>query len=667
MGQSIWDLFVALGYKDAGFDQGLESAVTNSKKASSSIGSNLADIGKTIATGLAVVATSAATATAAFAVSAVGSASDLNETLSKNSVVFGKYSFIVQEWGKSAAQSLGMSTNEAVGAAATYGNLFVSMGMTEQASSGMSTGLVQLAGDLASFNNMPTAEVLEKLRAGLTGETEPLKTLGVNINAAMLEAKALDMGLIKNGQTMTAAQKATASYALIMEQTKTAQGDFARTSGGLANQQRILGATFENVKATVGTALLPVVTQIANQMNAWLSDPAISTGLTNIAAGVADFAQKAIAYIPKVVAWFQQVGAWFRNNQGVIVAILGTITLAVIAFGVSSLIAMAPIILTLGLVGLAIYLLYQAWTTNFGGMRDTLMAIWDGILKPIFTDMGNWLQVNIPVALAWLSNAWTTVLLPAIQAVFNWISTVLVPLWQSEIAWLQDTIPAALAFLGNAWTTVLLPAITSVWSWMNTVLFPLFKEIGLFFEAAFSLAIRTMANVWTEELLPKLKEVWDYISPVLLPLFEEVAKFLGGGGPFQSAIGSAASWISDRLTDAIHWLNKEIGNAVAMLAALRDAMNGTVGLGSNVAGGNAVLPGRANGGPVSAGTAYTVGERGPETFVPNTSGTIIPHGAGNTTNMGSITIIVNGVGDPKKTADAIALRLASYGSQYQGM
>src|SRR4030067_27587 len=89
------------------------------------------------------------------------------------------------------------------------------MGMTEQASAGMSMGLVTLAGDLASFNNMAPEEVLEKLRAGLTGETEPLKSLGVNLNQAMIQARALEMGLWDGIGTIDANAKATASYSFI--------------------------------------------------------------------------------------------------------------------------------------------------------------------------------------------------------------------------------------------------------------------------------------------------------------------------------------------------------------------------------------------------------------------------------------------------------------------
>ena len=124
----------------------------------------------------------------------------------------------------------------------------------------MSIGLVRLAGDLASFNNMPTADVLDKLRAGIVGETEPLKSLGININEASLKARALSMGLIGVNDVMTTSARVQASYSLMLQQTSLAQGDFARTSGGLANQQRILAATIGNLKTTLGEAFLPLAT-----------------------------------------------------------------------------------------------------------------------------------------------------------------------------------------------------------------------------------------------------------------------------------------------------------------------------------------------------------------------------------------------------------------------
>jgi len=188
--------------------------------------------------------------------------SDLNETVSKSKIVFGEQAKKVLEFGKSAASSLGMSENAALSAAGTYGNLFRSMGMVEDKSADMSIGLVNLAGDLASFNNMDPTEVMDKLRAGLSGETEPLKSLGININETILKVKALEMGLWNGKGALDASAKAQAAYALIMEQTTLAQGDFARTSGGLANQQRILAAEIENLKTALGEKLYPAAIKV---------------------------------------------------------------------------------------------------------------------------------------------------------------------------------------------------------------------------------------------------------------------------------------------------------------------------------------------------------------------------------------------------------------------
>src|SRR4030042_3325825 len=167
----------------------------------------------------------------------IGIASDLNETVSKIGIVFGEQADPVLDFGKNAASSLGMSENAALSAAGVYGKLFRSMGMGEGVSGKMSVGLVKLAGDLASFNNMDPTEVADKLRAMLSGETEPGKSLGINISDVILKERGLQLALWDGKGALDANAKAQAIYSLIMEQTTLAQGDFARTSDGLANQQ----------------------------------------------------------------------------------------------------------------------------------------------------------------------------------------------------------------------------------------------------------------------------------------------------------------------------------------------------------------------------------------------------------------------------------------------
>jgi phage-related protein len=189
-------------------------------------------------------------------------ASDQNEALNKVNVVFPKSSKVIQDWAETSAESMGLSETAALSAAGTFGNLFTAMDIGEKPSLDMSTNLTQLASDLASFNNISTDEALIKLRAGIVGEAEPLRTLGVNISAVATEQKALQLGFKKQNGVFTAAQKAQANYALILEQTGKAQGDFARTSDGMANQQRTLGATFQDAMADIGQAFVPIIEEI---------------------------------------------------------------------------------------------------------------------------------------------------------------------------------------------------------------------------------------------------------------------------------------------------------------------------------------------------------------------------------------------------------------------
>jgi hypothetical protein len=223
-------------------------------------------LGKRLGTAMKVGAVGiigAAAIGGAFIKGAIQNASDLNEANSKVGVVFGKQAAQIRKAAKTSATAMGLSKSAYLDATGTLGNLLVSLDIAPKKTAKMSKQMVKLAGDLASFNNVSPEDALDALKSGLTGETEPLKRFGVNMNDATLHAEALKLGLIKNIKDgLTPQAKALAAQSLIMSQTKTAQGDFARTSGGLANQQRILGAEIADVKAKLGTVFYPIATRV---------------------------------------------------------------------------------------------------------------------------------------------------------------------------------------------------------------------------------------------------------------------------------------------------------------------------------------------------------------------------------------------------------------------
>lgn len=198
---------------------------------------------------------------------AIGAASDLAESQSKLTQVFGDSAGGLREWASTASTSMGMSQQKAIEATASIGNFAQSLGLSRTEAVAMSPAVVQLAADLASFNNASPEETLLALRSGLSGEAEPLRRFGVALNAASVESAALELGLARTKDEITEGIKVQARYALIMDQTASAQGDFARTADGLANQQRTLNAQWDDMRAKIGEALLPAVLNLVDALN----------------------------------------------------------------------------------------------------------------------------------------------------------------------------------------------------------------------------------------------------------------------------------------------------------------------------------------------------------------------------------------------------------------
>ncbi len=286
----------------------LERAFGKASKASDSFGSKVG--GGLLKT--AKVATVAAGAIGSLAgvmgVKAVNAAVDLGEQISKNNVVFGKSGKDIVKWSKTLASSFGISQSAALTAAGTFGNMLVPMGFTRVEAANVSRQMVQLASDMASFNNASPEETLEAIRAGLAGESEPLRRFGVFLNDARLKTKALELGLYEGKGALDAHAKAAATTALIYEDMKKSGsvGDFARTSDSLANKQRILKAELENASAAIGRALLPAATKAVS-------------ALADIIPHVVRFGQKTAEYLgPKLEATI----AFFRRHWDTIKSVV---------------------------------------------------------------------------------------------------------------------------------------------------------------------------------------------------------------------------------------------------------------------------------------------------------------------------------------------------------
>jgi len=333
---------------------------------------------------------------------AVGKASTLEESLNAVSVSYGDNADAVKVLGEASASALGLSN-------ADFNSLavqFSAFTKTIAGDGGDVAGTLDLitgrASDFASVMDLDVAEAATMFQSGLAGETEPLRKFGIDLSAASVEAFAYANGIAAAGKPLTEQEKVQARYGALMQQTANVQGDFANTSDGLANSQRILDANTTNLQATIGSALLPVMAKLTGIM------------------------------IPFVT--------FLQNNQGVMIAlaaIIGVIMVgAFVAWTASiwaanmALLANPIALIILAVVALVAGLVYFFTQTEIG------KKIWDALMTGIATGWER-LQAVVSTVVDAISTAWNWLWKYAIEPVANYIK-VRVELLGAIFTWLYD-------------------------------------------------------------------------------------------------------------------------------------------------------------------------------------------------------------------------------------
>lgn len=209
--------------------------------------------------------TAAAVATVAYATKSVKAASELEQSIGGVEAVFKEYAGTVEESSKKAAQSLGLSRDAYNKVATIIGTQLKSSGTTLDQLAGKTNDLVTIAADLAATFGGDVSEAATAVTAALRGEFEPLRRFGIALSVAQIETKALEMTQKSAASQLTATEKAAAAQALIFQGAADASGQFARESDTLAGKQQRLNAQLENIQATIGEYLLPIVADATDQ------------------------------------------------------------------------------------------------------------------------------------------------------------------------------------------------------------------------------------------------------------------------------------------------------------------------------------------------------------------------------------------------------------------
>lgn len=261
--------------------QQTQKAANAVQKQTEKIKSAFGKIGKAVAIAFSV------TAIISFGKSCIELGSDLAEVQNVVDVTFGAMSETINRFARDAVEEFGLSETSAKQYTSTLGAMLKSMGFATKAAADMSMEMTGLAADMASFYNLDTDVAFEKIRSGISGETEPLKQLGINLSVANLEAYALSQGMAKAYSAMSQQEQALLRYNYLLSVTADAQGDFARTSDGWANQVRVLTERFNALKAAIGQGLIAVLTPVIRVLNNLLAKIlAVTDAFSNMIAKI---------------------------------------------------------------------------------------------------------------------------------------------------------------------------------------------------------------------------------------------------------------------------------------------------------------------------------------------------------------------------------------------
>lgn len=445
-------------------------------------------------------------------------ASDLQEAGTAIAQVFGDQASAIQDFAKQGATVFGETEIAVLRAAQTFGVYGKAAGLAGGDLTSFTQDLVGLGTDLASFYNTDTQTAIDALGAGLRGESEPLRQFGVLLDDATLKARAMELGIYSGTGTLTQQQRVLAAQAEILAQTSDAQGDFERTSGGLANQQRILAAGWANLTTEIGTLFLPIATELVGFLNTSVIPALQGTVGWLTGGGLGGAFQTAMGFIQPVidvlsaafVPVFQELAPLFASV-------------------VPQLISLWTNLSPLGLILQAITPVLPQLTDAFSQLAGVLAGVLGDVLSaliPIFNHVASVLSGVLGEAIQSLMPVLMTII-PIVAQVAQTLGGVLGKVLEA----LSPVIHTLIGFIAQI-VPVIMPIITAVLSLLDPLLMLLDPLIALIGEI-----LPPLIDLFMGVLGPVL-DLAGAIIETLVPIIQGLVTILQGVIEFVTGVFS---------------------------------------------------------------------------------------------------------------------------------
>lgn len=655
----VGTLIMKIKADTSGFDKGINRTNESLKK----IGKVAVVAGAAVATGLAVAGKKA-----------IELGSDAEEMLNKYNVVFDGMTQDVDDWAENFSKKVGRSKFDVQKAVSNLGDLQQGLGMTKKESFELSSQIVELATDLASFNNVQDEQAIEAISKAMMGEAESAKQLGLLLNVDRVKQYAESQGLVY--EELTDAQRAQQVYNLALEQSQNAIGDAERSSGSFENQMKKLKSTLKDSTTELGMKLLPTATKFLTWINNTI--PKLNEIKESIIGAFVDATKPAIDYINQLAEDFkmgidvikgafedgvsianffwrleenmEESGTAFGRFVGHVSGEFAKLT----EFFESSVTPMVQDFITtlqstfvalVGVVSNQLPTIKQVFKDVFeeGKRRakvlidffnDNVMPAIQRVIEIVMDRLPLWGDIfKRAFTLAW----------DVSKTLFNFFKDNILPIIGELIEFVVANMPAFEETVRTVFTAVVTAA-EGAWAFFKDYILPIIESLLEVAEDVFPKVLEQVKPVF-EKIVQLGTTLWvffeDHLLPIIKKIFEKVDEYIPLLSPiFETVFGAISTVIGgiiDEIKEFIDWVDDAVeatkkffsAENTASQQATEDFITSRAGQynSANVSGQ------RANGGPVMAGKTYLVGERGSEFFTPSKSGYITNGGTGITVNV----------------------------------
>lgn len=332
-------------------------------------------------------------------------ASEIQDAMGATEQVFGSQAQKMQQWADNLETYYGIAEGEALTYANTMGAMLKNIGnLTEEQAAQQAQTLIKLAGDLTAMYGGSTADAVYALTGALKGNNTMLDNYGMAVNESLIKTKALEKGLIKEGEEMTLAAKQAATLELIMEQAADAMGQAEREADGASGSMRATTTEIKNLSTEIGENLIPIITPLIQKVSeaiGWF--------------GALDESQQMLLItILAVVAAISPIA-------GIISAIATIVPVVTAAFAaLNGVMAANPVFFIITGIMLLITAFSALWEKS-EAFRNFWIEIW-GNITTTFDEAVLWIGGGVDTIAAFFSGLWTGIINGAKSCLNNLIN-----------------------------------------------------------------------------------------------------------------------------------------------------------------------------------------------------------------------------------------------------